>query len=108
MKMKKKILIIFSIIVTILLIATVGGSYYIGLQVFEGSTQLVTPEETSEIKDSFWEKYKMTPNEIPDNYDIEEIKLTSSFDGHIIPGEYISAASMQSLFCPAGCIGKAV
>lgn len=91
MKKKKKILIIISVIFAILVFLIVGGSYYIGLQVFEGSTQLVTPEDTSEVSDGFWKTYNMTPDELKNNYQITDIKIASTFDGHTIPGEYISS-----------------
>ena len=96
MKKKKKILIILSVILAIIVFLIVGGSYYIGLQVFEGATQLVTPEETSEVSDGFWKTYNMTPDELKNNYEISDIKISSTFDGHTIPGEYISAGGDHS------------
>ena len=87
----KRILIISAVIMAILLLLTVGGSYYIGLQVFEGSTQLVSPEDTKEVKDSFWTTMNMDPEEFKASYDIENISETSTFDGHIIPGDYINS-----------------
>ena len=87
----KRILIISAVIMVILLLLTVGGSYYIGLQVFEGSTQLVSPEDTKEVKDSFWTTMNMNPEEFKASYAIENISETSTFDGHIIPGDYINS-----------------
>ena len=87
----KRILIISVVIMAILLLLTVGGSYYIGLQVFEGSTQLVSPEDTKEVKDSFWTTMNMDPEEFKASYAIENISETSTFDGHIIPGDYINS-----------------
>lgn len=81
----KRFLIISVVILAILLLLTVGGSYYIGLQVFEGSTQLVSPEDTKEVKDSFWTTMNMDPEEFKASYAIENISETSTFDGHIIP-----------------------
>lgn len=46
----------------------------IGTQVFMGSTQLVTCEDTSEIKDSFWKKYDMNYDEFCNTYRIEKIQ----------------------------------
>ena len=87
----KRFLIISAVIMAILLLLTVGGSYYIGLQVFEGSTQLVSPEDTKEVKDSFWTTMNMDPEEFKASYAIENISETSTFDGHIIPGDYINS-----------------
>ena len=87
----KRFLIITVVIMAILLLLTVGGSYYIGLQVFEGSTQLVSPEDTKEVKDSFWTTMNMDPEEFKASYAIENISETSTFDGHIIPGDYINS-----------------
>lgn len=87
----KRFLIISAVIMAILLLITVGGSYYIGLQVFEGSTQLVSPEDTNEVKDSFWTTMNMDPEEFKASYAIENISETSTFDGHIIPGDYINS-----------------
>lgn len=87
----KRFLIISVVIMAILLLLTVGGSYYIGLQVFEGSTQLVSPEDTKEVKDSFWTTMNMDPEEFKASYAIENISETSTFDGHIIPGDYINS-----------------
>lgn len=87
----KRFLIISAVIMAILLLLTVGGSYYIGLQVFEGSTQLVSPEDTKEVKDSFWTTMNMNPEEFKASYAIENISETSTFDGHIIPGDYINS-----------------
>ena len=56
MKKWTKILLI---IVIVILLLFVGMSYFIGTQVFMGSTQLVTCEDTSKVKDSFWERYNM-------------------------------------------------
>ena len=50
MKKWTKILLI---IVIVILLLFVGMSYFIGTQVFMGSTQLVTCEDTSKVKDSF-------------------------------------------------------
>lgn len=45
---------IFLIMILVVLVLFVGMSYFIGTQVFMGSTQLVTCEETSKVKDGFW------------------------------------------------------
>lgn len=88
--MKKRTKIIL-IVVIVILVLFLGMSYFIGSQVFMGSTQLVTCEETSEVKESFWEKYEMDYENFCETYTIEEIELTSTFDGHMIPADYIYA-----------------
>ena len=55
--MKKKGKIILSAVLILLIILIVAMSYFIGTQVFEVSTQLVTNEDTKGVKDSFWKKY---------------------------------------------------
>lgn len=88
--MKKRIIhIVIAVIVFLFAFLIIGGSYYIGIQVFEGSTQLVTPEDTSTVKDSFWKTMNMSPNELSEKYEIDKININSTFDDHIIPGEYI-------------------
>lgn len=68
-----------------------GVSYYIGLQVFKSSTQLVTNETTAEVPETFWELYKMSYEEFCEKYKPEKVEIISTFDGHVIPGDYIYA-----------------
>ena len=79
------------IIVIIILLLFVGMSYFIGTQVFMGSTQLVTCEDTSKVKDSFWERYNMDYDVFCSTYTIEKVEITSTFDEHMIPADYIYA-----------------
>lgn len=88
--MKKRNLIILIVIIVFVLLF-LGMSYFIGTQVFMGSTQLVTCEDTTGVKDTFWEKYNMDYDVFCDTYSIEKIEITSTFDGHIIPADYIYA-----------------
>lgn len=92
---KKKLKIILVMIVVVLLIAFAGISYFIGMQVFENSTQLVTNEETTGAKDSFWEKFQMDYDKFIEKYRAEKITVESSYDGHIIPGDYIYAQNVE-------------
>lgn len=87
--MKKRNIIILIIIVLVLLFF--GMSYFIGTQVFMGSTQLVTCEDTSGVTDTFWEKCNMDYDVFCDTYSIEKIEISSTFDGHTIPADYIYA-----------------
>lgn len=92
MKKSKKI---FFAVVLILLFLILGGSYFIGTQVVDSSTQLSTNEKTKGVKDSFWPKYGMNIQEFKANYPIEKLNLTSSLDGHNIPADYIYAKESQ-------------
>ena len=88
MKKWTKILLI---IVIVILLLFVGMSYFIGTQVFMGSTQLVTCEDTSKVKDSFWERYNMDYDVFCSTYTIEKVEITSTYDEHMIPADYIYA-----------------
>lgn len=79
----------------IILIGALGGSYYVGNLVFEGSTQLVTNEETAEVSGSFLQTYKLDYEVFKKSYEIEEIELNSSLDEHIIPADYIYAKNNE-------------
>lgn len=94
-KMKKRTKIILVILIVVLALF-LGVSYFIGTQVFKGSTQLVTCEDTSIVKDSFWEKYDMDLDSFCNTYTIEKIEITSTFDGHVIPADYIYALGAES------------
>ena len=92
--MKRHIKILL-IVVVIILLLFVGMSYFIGTQVFMGSTQLVTCEDTSNVNDSFWEKYSMHYDVFCNTYTIEHIDIVSTFDGHVIPADYIYALGKE-------------
>lgn len=92
--MKRHIKILL-IVVVIILLLFVGMSYFIGTQVFMGSTQLVTCEDTSKVNDSFWEKYNMDYDVFCNTYTIEHIDIVSTFDGHVIPADYIYALGKE-------------
>lgn len=88
MKRRTKIvLIVFSAVLLLFFCI----SYFIGTQVFIGSTQLVTCEDTKEVKDSFWEKYDINYEDFCNTYQIEKIEISSTFDEHMIPADYIYA-----------------
>ena len=52
--MKKRVKIILTVIVVVFIVIFIAASSFIGLQVFAGSTQLVTNEETKEVPYNFW------------------------------------------------------
>uniref|UniRef100_UPI0040568FCF alpha/beta hydrolase n=1 Tax=Acetatifactor sp. TaxID=1872090 RepID=UPI0040568FCF len=92
MKKRNKIILI---VLIVLLLLFLGMSYFIGTQVFMGSTQLVTCEDTSKVKDTFWEKYNVDYDVFCNTYSVEKIEITSTFDGHIIPADYIYALGKE-------------
>ncbi len=91
MKKITKLKLIIGGITLISLIVVIGMSYFIGSQVFMASTQLVTNEGTTGVGDSFFEKYGINYDEFYSTYNIEKIEIISSFDGHVIPADYIFA-----------------
>jgi len=93
---KKKLTKILTSIFCIILVGFLGMSYYIGTQVFKGSTQLVTCEDTSQVKETFWTKYGIDYQTFCNTYQIEKIELTSTFDGHMIPADYIYALGNEN------------
>ena len=94
--MKKGVKKILALIVVIFIVLFIGVSSFIGLQVFAGSTQLVTNEETKGVSDTFWIEYGMNYESFCNTYKVEELKITSSFDKHIIPADYIYAIDSQN------------
>lgn len=92
MKTSRKIILSIAIIIWVMFL---GMSYFIGTQVFTGSTQLVTNEETTGAAESFWKKYHMDYQQFCNTYTIEKITITSTFDGHTIPADYIYALNAE-------------
>lgn len=92
--MKKRTKILLLIVIVILFLFT-GISYFIGMQVFVNSTQLVTCDHTSEVEDDFWERYHMDYDAFCHTYAIEKIEIISTFDGHMIPADYIYAIGKE-------------
>lgn len=91
MKLTKRTKVIALTTIAIIIILFAGTSCFMGYLVFTGSTQLVSNEDTSDVSDSFWEKYGINYEEFCQNFLIEKMEITSSFDGHIIPADYIYA-----------------
>lgn len=84
----KKLLIIAGVII---LIGITGFCYFIGISVFNGSTQLVNNEDTSiENGKSYLEMVDFDLEEFKSEYTIEAIKIESTLDDHIIPADYIT------------------
>ena len=54
---------------------------------------MVTCEDASQVKETFWTKYGIGYQTFCNTYQIEKIELTSTFDGHMIPADYITYIS---------------
>ncbi|MBZ2175755.1 alpha/beta hydrolase [Schnuerera sp. xch1] len=93
--MRKWLKVIMTIFV-VLVVLFMGASAFIGLQVFVGSTQLVTNKETKEVSDVFWIENNMNYESFCSAYKVEELQIASSFDDHIIPADYIYAIESQN------------
>lgn len=86
--MKKRKIFVLAL-VSVICILFLVFSAFLGVQVVAGSTQLVTNEGTSGVSDSFWEKYGLNYQEFCEQYQVERVEITSTFDGHMIPADYI-------------------
>lgn len=94
--MKKKLKVVLVTIAILVIILFIGMSYFIGMQVFTASTQLVTNEGTAGVSATFWEKFGIDYEEFCNQYAIEKIEIQSSFDGHMIPADYIYAQQWEN------------
>lgn len=90
--MKKRISISLTVVAAVLVVLFIGLSSFIGLQVFAGSTQLITNDETMGVSDEFWGKYSIDYESFHNTYMVEEIAIPSSYEEHTIPADYIYAA----------------
>lgn len=86
---KKIVLVVLSVIILVLAAMFLGFSYLLGTQIVAGSTQLVTNEATQNVHDGLWADYGFSSDTFRESYIIEKIELTSSFDGHTIPADFI-------------------
>ena len=96
-KKKKYIVLSLSIGIASLVVVFIGVSYFIGTQIVTASTQLVTPEDTTGVSDTFWDKHGVDYDAFCDKYTIESINITSSFDGHSIPFDFILMVFQQMI-----------
>ena len=87
--MKKGIKTIRTVVIGILIVLFIGTSSFIGLQVFAGSTQLITNDDTIGVSDVFWDQYGINYESFCNKYKVEEIEINSSYEGHTIPADYI-------------------
>lgn len=88
-KKKKKVLIVIVVIAIVLTVMFFGVSYFIGGQIVASSTQLVTNERTRTVHEDIWVDYGFNYDSFSQIYTIEKMNLTSSFDGHTIPADFI-------------------
>lgn len=86
---KKRVLIVIVVIVIVLAAIFLGFSYFLGGQIVAGSTQLVTNESTKNVHEDLWVEHGLKYDAFGQTYTIEKISLTSSFDGHTIPADFI-------------------
>lgn len=93
--MKKFAKVLFILIIVVLVIV-IGFSTFIGFQVFAGSTQLVTNEDTRGVAEGFWKKYDMDYEAFISTYKVDQLAIKSSFDDHIIPADYIYSPKSQN------------
>lgn len=95
-KKKRVILIVIISIVLLMAITVVGFSYFLGTQIVASSTQLVTNETTKDVPENFWKDYGVDYDEFCQTYTVEKINLTSSFDGHTVPADFIYSGEKSS------------
>ncbi|MFA5524589.1 MAG: alpha/beta hydrolase [Tissierellales bacterium] len=94
--MIKRIRKTLTVIVVVLAVLFIGASSFLGLQVFAGSTQLVTNDETRGVFQVSLQKQGINYESFSKTYKVEKLELTSSFDEHIIPADYIFAIESQN------------
>lgn len=94
MKKRAKLILLFSFIILIVLF--IGTSIFIGQQVFSASTQLVTNKETKGISETFSQEYGMNYEDFFNSYKVEELEISSTFDDHKIPANYIYTPESQN------------
>lgn len=94
--MKRRIKIFLIVIASVLVVLFIGLSSFIGLQVFAGSTQLITNDETMGVADGVWKRYGIDKENFHNQYKVEEIAIPSSYEDHTIPADYIYATQSNS------------
>lgn len=94
--MKKRAKVILAVTAIVLVVLFIGLSSFIGSQVFLASTQLVTNDETRGVLDTSWAKYGMGYESFCRMFEVERLEIISSYDGHIIPADYIYAKESQN------------
>ncbi|MFN2364363.1 MAG: alpha/beta hydrolase [Halarsenatibacteraceae bacterium] len=90
MSLKRKILIT---VVLIIIAGFTATTFFIGLAVFDGSTQITNPEGTSLASIESWleANWDFNVDEFRSKYTIEKVELDSTSGDHVIPADYILA-----------------
>lgn len=94
--MKKKIRVILTVIIVVIMVLFLGLSGFMGSQVFLASTQLVTNDETRGIPVGLLTKYGIDYESFSNTYQLEALAINSSYDEHIIPADYLFALESQN------------
>lgn len=94
--MNKRIKVVLTIFLVVVIALFLGLSSLIGSQVFAASTQLVTNEETKGVSEAFISNYGADHKKFRDTYKIEELEISSTFQEHTIPADYIYAEESHS------------
>lgn len=89
---KGKLRKILIVILLLLGLSFLGFSYYIGDQVVQGSTQLVTNDQTRELPDSFWSNFGVEKQAITQSYGLQTASIPSTFQDHMIPADLLFAS----------------
>lgn len=91
-KMKKKLLIICSVILmSIFVIGTVGMSIFTGQSMIEGAFKMNTHEQTKENGEKFLEEQGFSTEEFKEHHQyIEEVSIVSSKGAHQISADYMT------------------
>lgn len=95
MSLKRKILITVLLMIIAGIIVT---TIFIGLAVFDGSTQMTNPETTSLASIESWleANWDFDVDEFRSRYNIENIMIESTSGDHEIPADYILADGEQN------------
>ncbi|MFW5790878.1 MAG: alpha/beta hydrolase [Bacillota bacterium] len=90
MSFKKKILITVGLMILAGFITT---TFFIGLAVFDGSTQMTNPEGTSLASIESWleTNWDFNVDNFRSNYTIEKVEIASTTGDHMIPADLILA-----------------
>ena len=85
------------VILIILAVGIAGTGFYAGTQVFDVSVQMVTNKTTTlESGYDYLKAIQFDISSFQQSYQIERIEIDSTFDGHIIPADYITSRDPNS------------
>lgn len=86
-----------AIILIIVLVMLLASSYMMGSQVVEASTRLVTNQQTMDAYQDSWKLEGFDAEQFKSKYQIETVELTSTFDGHSLPFDLITAEGNENI-----------